>query len=152
MNASIVKKARLVAVAAVVALPGLAGCVPAGPFDVQTDPNSPASARVDALVAANTGYPRWEDFPPAPTDVPTAGQIAAQVASVKADSAALEAEVAAIDWIDETAAEVDAAIRARIDETAMEPVSVERSREEIEALAESLRQRATAPPPVPRRN
>ena len=150
MNASLAKKTRaaLTAAAATVAL---GGCLAMGPFDTETDQTSPVAARVDALVAANTAYPRWEDFPARPTDIPSAQVIRAEVHGLETAQAGLAADAAAIDWTMEEDPEVFAErIRAAVSAKAAAPVDVQRTQAEIEAFAEELRRRATAPPPVPR--
>lgn len=126
----------------------LGGCV-ATPFDTATDEASPVSARVDALVAANQDYPRWQDFPPAPTDLPGVTQIASEVAVLGVTRQVLTSEVGAMTWDEEDPAALAAAIRSRIDRSLAAPIAAQ-TRQEIEAEAARLRQRATPPPPIDR--
>ena len=147
MNASIRKFAALA-----LALGGagaLSGCV--GAFDPVTDPDSPAAARVDLLVAANREYPRWEDFPRRSEPLPAPEEIAARVDALEGASGDLAAAAARIDWQTTGDAEVYAeAARARVAAVSVDPVSAETAAE-IEAFARRARERGRAPPPIPRR-
>ncbi|WP_374274266.1 hypothetical protein [Brevundimonas sp.] len=148
MNARLSKKIALTTAGLTAGLALLGGCV-ATPFDTVTDEASPVSARVDALVAANREYPRWENFPPEPVGLPTATQIAAEVSTLGVTQQALSAEVDAIEWDTEDPAALGAAIQSRVDQTLAAPIAVQ-TREDIEAEAERLRRRATPPPPIDR--
>ncbi|MFC0632726.1 hypothetical protein [Brevundimonas balnearis] len=108
------------------------------------------SARVQALVDANRSYPRWADFPPAPTGLPSDVEIAAAVASQRAEQAALTRDVAAIDWSLEDPEAFAAATRERVDQTRVAPIT-QQTRETLDAWAEALRERGRAPPPIRRR-
>lgn len=126
----------------------LAGCV--GAFDAGTDAASPVAARVEALVAANRHYPRWEDFPRAEAP-PEPVQIAAQVNTLKVTGGALAGEAARIEWTltDDPAAFADA-VRARIDAAQVAPVTAD-TQAELDAFLAAARERGRAPPPVDRR-
>lgn len=110
----------------------------------------PVEPRVQAMIDANRAYPRWENFPAAPVDVPEPVQIAGQVNALAIGRSALESEVARIEW---TLADAEGWARAVTDRVNAVPVSPDaiRTREEIDAFARSLRDRGRAPPPVPRR-
>lgn len=108
------------------------------------------NARVQALVDANRTYPRWADFPPAPTGLPSDAEIASAVASTRAERAALSQEVAAIDWSLEDPEAFAAATRERVDSTRVAPIT-QQTRETLDAWAAALRERGRAPPPVRRR-
>lgn len=100
-------------------------------------------------MAANRTYPRWADFPTATEPTPLA-QIADRVAGLNTTNSALATEVAGIEW---TLADPDAfaaEVMRQIDSTPIDPTSAQ-TLAEIEAFAESLRQRGKAPPPVDRR-
>lgn len=147
MNAFLAKKAILLAAP----LFGLAagGCI--GAFDPATDPTSPLAPRVQALVDANRDYPRWEDFPAAPVDLPQPAQVAASVGALRTSSQELAREVSLIDWtLTEDPEAFAESIRRRIDATLVSPISA-RTAEEIEAFAAELRRRGAAPPPIDRR-
>lgn len=101
---------------------------------------------------ANREYPRWADFPPAPTDVPRPDVIAAEVAELDQTGQTLIAQAAAIDWTlsDDPNAWADA-VRSRVEGARMGE-SEARTAAEIEAFAQSLRERSEPPPPIdPRR-
>lgn len=149
MNGPLAKKSRAAFLAA--ALAALGGCVALGPFDTETDQTSPVAARVDALIAANRDYPRWQDFPARPTDIPSPDAIRAEVSGLSNSQAELAADVGAIDWaMDEDPNVFADRTRQAVDPGAAAPVDTQRTQAEIDAFAEELRQRGTAPPPVPR--
>ncbi len=125
----------------------LGGCV--GAFDPEADASSPLAPRVQALVDANRGYPRWADFPKSPTDLPTTVEVASRVNTVRATGGALAGEVSRIDW---TLTDPEAFARdmeARVAAAQPAPATVQ-TQAEIEALAERLRRRAAPPPPITR--
>lgn len=146
MNAHVLKKIVPPMAGLTGAFAMLGGCV-AAPFATSTDGASPVSARVDALVAANRDYPRWQDFPPEPVDLPSPTQIAGEVRGLGAARQGLTSEVDAMTWDEEDPAAVAAAIRSRVDSTLAAPIAVQ-TRQEIEAEAERLRRRAAPPPPI----
>ncbi|WP_292116163.1 hypothetical protein [Brevundimonas sp.] len=150
MNAHFSKKTRLWALIACLApLMGvLAAC--AGSFAPRTDPTSPIAPRVQALVDANRHYPSWENFPAAPTDLPAATQVAAQVGTLEDRGEALGGEVARIEWKLGDAETLAAETRAQVEAVPVSPDSL-RTQAEIDAFAQGLRDRAKAPPPVDRR-
>ena len=150
MNAPRPKKTRLFAacLAAVVVPACLGAC--ADRFAPKTDAASPLAPRVQELVDANRRYPRWADFPASPTDLPDPAQVAANVDRLDTQAGALGGEVARIDWTLENAEALAAETRARVGETPVSPDSA-RTAAEIDALAQDLRDRAKAPPPIDRR-
>jgi outer membrane murein-binding lipoprotein Lpp len=146
MNALMSKKMILIAAVAIVT--PLSGCI--GGSASKTEPVSPLAPRVQELVDTNRHYPRWEDFPAAPTDLPPVTQVASNVQRLQGDSATLTSEIARIDWTlidpEALAAETAAAVTSV-------PVSPDtaRTQADIEAFAQSLRDRAKAPPALDRR-
>ena len=150
MNAPRPKKTRLFAagLAAVVVPACLGAC--ADRFAPKTDAASPLAPRVQELVDANRRYPRWADFPASPTDLPDPAQVAANVDRLDTQAGTLGGEVARIDWTLENAEALAAETRARVGETPVSPDSA-RTAAEIDALAQDLRDRAKAPPPIDRR-
>jgi len=150
MNAHFRKRTQLKALSlCLAALPALLGaCAPA--FAPKTDPSSPIAPRVQALVDANRHYPSWENFPAAPADLPGATQVASNVRRLEGQGGALEAEVSRIDWTLKDAETLAAETRAQVDAVPVSPDSA-RTQAEIDAFAQSLRDRAKAPPPVDRR-
>lgn len=148
MNASAMKNPVLAAVVSGLLLTG--AC--AVPFQTQADPESPLSDRVQALVDAHREYPRWDDFPAAPTDVPQSEAVAAQVAGLERSGQVLDRTVAAIDWsLSDDPNAWAASVRNRIAGARMS-LGTARTADEVEAFARSLRERSEPPPPIdPRR-
>lgn len=142
MNASRLKKMT----AALTGL-GLSAC--AGSFVAETDAQSPLAPRVQQIVDANRTYPRWADFPATPTDLPQPVQLAARVNTLKVSGAALDGEAARLEWMLSDPEDFAAEVNRRIEATPVSPESA-MTLAEIEALAESLRRRSTAPPPIRR--
>ena len=140
------KKMILIAAAAI-ATP-LSGCV--GASASKTEAVSPLAPRIQELVDANRRYPRWEDFPAAPTDLPPVTQVASNVQRLQGDSATLTSEIARIDWTLGDAEALAAETRAAVNAVPVSPDAV-RTQADIEAFAQSLRDRAKAPPPLDRR-
>ncbi len=146
MNVFLSKKTILPAMTGLLLATG--GCV--GSFDPKTDATSPVAPRVQELVDANRTYPRWVDFPATPTDLPQPAQVATNVQALNADSGALASLVASIDWtLDSDPAAFIESISRRFDPARMGPIGAQ-TPEEVEALAERLRRRAAAPPPIDR--
>lgn len=150
MNALFCKKTKLHLVVLTVLGGGLtlSGCGAA--FSAKTDPNGPLAPRIAALVDANRHYPRWTDFPNAPQDLPPPTQIAANVRAMEGKGSALGGEVSRIDWTLDDAEALAARTRAQVGAVPTSPDSAQTA-EDIEALAQSLRDRAKAPPPIDRR-
>lgn len=147
MNVFLSKKIILLPLAALVATTG--GCV--GSFNPPTDETSPLAPRIQQLVDRHNRYPRWEDFPKASTDVPKPEYYAGEVAGLARTNQGLAEQIMGIDWQTSSDPEVfEAMIMRQFDPAAMAPLGPQSS-EEIEALAESLRRRATPPPPIDRR-
>lgn len=142
--------ARMMAVGliGVAGLAGLGAC--AGPFTAETDSLSPVAPRVQQLVDANREYPRWEDFPKAPTDLPQPVQVAARVNTLNESSGGLADEVSRIEWTLGDAAAFESGVASRIDAQQMAPVTAQTGAD-IEAYAQAQRERAKAPPPIDRR-
>ena len=133
--------------AAAIATP-LSGCI--GASASKTEVVSPLAPRIQELVDANRRYPRWEDFPAAPTDLPPVTQVASNVQRLQGDSATLTSEIARIDWTLGDAEALAAETRAAVNAVPVSPDAV-RTQADIEAFAQSLRDRAKAPPPLDRR-
>ncbi|WP_333591873.1 hypothetical protein [Brevundimonas sp.] len=147
MNASRLKK-MTAAVAGLGLGLGLTAC--AGSFVAETDAQSPLAPRVQQIVDTHRVYPRWADFPATPSDLPRPVELATRVDALNASSAVLDGEAARLEWTLSDPAAFVAQVNRRIQAAPVSPMSAQ-TQEEIEALAERLRQRATAPPPVPRR-
>lgn len=132
--------------AAVVMATGLAGCASGDPFQREVDPNSPLAARVEAVAAAPQAYPRWEEFPAAPTDLPPAADIAARVRTVETRGAELETAAAAIPWELSNDARWPAEARAAIDPRLARPAPPDAAARAAALRAELLAR--STPPPV----
>ena len=98
MNATLDRLAAPMRLASGLLLAGLCAACVASPFDRAADPSSPAAARVNELASANTAYPRWEDFPAEPTNVPTAADIRNGVLGLQASETRLNTQLAALQW------------------------------------------------------
>lgn len=138
MNVPLSKKMCLCALAAA----GLSGC--AGAFEADTDPASPVGPRVQALVDANRAYPRWEDFPAAPTGLPSAVEVAQSVNTLRVTGGALNGEVGRLEWTLQDAAAFEREMAARVAASRPAPATLQ-TQAEIEAFAQRLRDRARAP-------
>jgi len=108
------------------------------------------SPAVVALVDAHRTYPRWGDFPATPTDLPAASVVASQVATLNVTGGTLSGEVSRLEWTLSDPDAYAAAVRARVEAAQIAPATA-RTRAEIDALADELRERGRAPPPIPRR-
>ena len=126
---------------------GLSACV--GKFDPVTDASSPLAPRVQALVDANRTYPRWEDFPRSSDPVPPPAQVAQQVNTLRATGGALTNEVSTLQWQNGDPAALERDVAARVSATPVSPDAA-RTAAELDAYAQSLRDRAKAPPPIGR--
>ncbi len=144
MNVNLVKIV-LQPVAVVSLCVGLSACA----FDPPADPASPLATRIDSLVSANRDYPRWQDFPDAPVNVPDAASVRVAVSGLEASQGELGREVAAIDWELGDTEQFVTSIRQRLNADNVEIPTAD-TPAQIEAFAASLRERAKAPPPVDR--
>jgi hypothetical protein len=150
MNARDMKKMMrpMVTVAAVAGLAGsLGGCV--GAFNPETDASSPVAPRVQALVDAHRVYPQWADFPRSSEPLPQPAQLAQRVNTLRATGGALAGEVSALEWRNGDSAVFEREVAARVAATPIAPETA-RTAAELEAYAQSLRDRAKAPPPIRR--
>ncbi len=142
MNARAAKKMIVV-----VALAGAAaGCAGSGAAD---QARSPLEPRIAELVDANRHYPRWADFPAAPTDLPTDGQLAARVNTLRVTSGALAGEAARIEWLLGDPEAFEATVRQQVRAAPVSPDAA-RTQQELDGFAQGLRERGRAPPPVDR--
>lgn len=123
----------------------LGGCLAHDPFDAPIDQGSAAAERVDAATARSRPYPKWSEFPSAPTNVPQPSQFAARVQDVEAAEAELVRAAAGIEWTLSGTEEWAAAARALVDPDLSAPVSAQEAADS-EAFARALRERANPPP------
>jgi hypothetical protein len=128
-------------------LAALGGC--AVIMDPATEAASPVAPRIEALVDANRTYPRWADFPRSTGVLPEPIEVAARVGTLQGDGDSLAAAAARIEWMMEDPVAFTAEVNRRLDAQAMAPASIQ-TEAEIEALAEQIRRRGAAPPPIDR--
>ena len=124
---------------------GATGCVSA---PEAANPEATLSPRVQALIDANRRYPRWEDFPRVSAP-PPATEIAGRVSTVQNRGVVLASEAARIEWNLSDPEGFAREVSSRVDQSRVAPVTAQ-TQADIDAFAQSLRDRATAPPPVDR--
>lgn len=150
MNASPHRIESVAHLAVALALTGLvSGCMTYDPFNQSIDASSPAAHRVDAVTRADRPYPRWEDFPAAPQNVPTATDIRNRVLGLEAAEVELNRELAAIQWTltpDDGAPWAERTLN-RIDPRLARPARPDEAAEAL-AWAQRMRERAVPPPPI----
>lgn len=150
MNGNLMRIVSLMRGVALMGLIGaLTGCMAYDPFNQAIDPNSAAAQRVEALARADDAYPRWDEFPAAPQNVPTAADIRNQVRTLEAADAQLNRQIAAIEWtLDERDGDPWARrTRNRIDPRLAQPVDPDEMAEAL-SWARRLSDRATPPPAI----
>ncbi len=146
MNGHKTKKIRLrcMSVLIPVSVLGLCGC--AGIFEAGTDP-SMIQDQVQRPIQANRSYPRWDEFPRATIGVPGPAAIAGKVEILRSADRQLQLELVEIEWTLGDTEAFEAEVGARLSEMPVLSGPI-LSVPEIEAMAESLRQKGKAPPPV----
>lgn len=125
----------------------LGGCASSSVFDeVAVDPNSPAKAQIEAVLAKPGDYPSFGDIPAPPTDLPAAESFRTEVESQTLAGQAVRADTAPETWqLDASEAFAE---RARADTGDIRaPTDAEIA--ESEAFAAAARARAK-PPPSPK--
>lgn len=143
MNASLAKK--MIALSAVASGLALTAC---GGVASVSEPAA-LEPRIAALVAENRDYPRWADFP-ATTPAPEPVEVAARVNTLNVSGATLEGEASRIAWTLSDSETFARDVAARVAATPIAP-ETRATQADIDAFAQSLRDRGRAPPPVPRR-
>ena len=117
------------------------------PVTAVIDPPIERAPPVPAAPAnGNLTMPKWSEFPVPPKNVPTLGDIAAEVKAQTDRRQALDSEVAALTWDGDVAETFKAQTVARLDPEAYRPIDPALSTPEIEAFAAGLRRRAVPPP------
>jgi hypothetical protein len=133
--------ARFMGVAAAAAL--LSGCAGFRVASVKVDPNSPVAAEVSRVAGAEKTYPQFSDIPPAPTDVRPVrlyGQRAAQLEDARSQ---LDAATAPSTWTLNNTQGFTARARNQVG-----PDYNAATASQAEAFANTVRKRATPPPPA----
>jgi len=141
MVAAVRNKLIIVAFAAAAA----SGCMASDPFAPQTDPQSAAAASIAEATARTKPYPKWSDFPAAPTNVPQPSTIATRVAETEAAQAALVAAAAEIEWTLSDTQGWAASARSLVDPSLAVPAPADATAQ-TEAFAAEARAKATPPP------
>jgi hypothetical protein len=139
------RKAGLAAVALVAASATLGGCM-GDPFRAAVDPNSPAAAKVSAVMRENPPYPHWSEFPAEPTGVPTPADIKQRTASLQETQQAVLSQASQIDWTLSGTEEWAGAARGEINPNLAVPPAPS-SAADTEAFVRAARALATPPPP-----
>lgn len=146
MNVRTVKKSVVLSVLCLGGTACLSGCA----SNMAADMSSPFAAEVQSIVDSRTAYPQLADFPASPVDVPSPESIAQKVSVLETTQTTLASNVRGIEWQLNESPEVTAAeIRALLQNMPVDAPTAQ-TPAEIEAFAQSLRDRAKAPPPVDR--
>jgi hypothetical protein len=132
--------ARVFGVASAAAL--ACGC--ASPIaSAKVDPTSPIAGEVAKLATADKDYPKFSEIPPKPTDLRPARIYGERAQAVEAAAAKLDAATAPGTWT--LNATTSFAAKARADAG---PALGAPANGDTEAFANSVRKRATPPPPA----
>ncbi len=146
MNVRTVKKSVVMPVLCLCGMVSVSACA----SNQAANGQSPLAPELQALVDSRQSYPRLDEFPADPVNVPTPESVRSQVVALEGTQMALATSVQAIDWQNDADAEATAAeIRRKLDDMPVE-IPTEQTPAEIEAFAQSLRDRAKAPPRVDR--
>ena len=123
----------------------LSGCV-GNPFgDAQVDPNSPVAAEVARVANSNKPYPTFASIPAVPKDVRAPGQYGRDARAMTAARDDIEAKTAPETWqLTDTEGFAATARRDAGQEAAPTDTGA------TAAFANTQRQRATPPPPLPK--
>ncbi|UDF02307.1 hypothetical protein [Asticcacaulis sp. AND118] len=106
----------------------------------------PASAQDVGAPRVYDDFPKWSQFPPPPTDVPTPAQIRQQVVALKATAVNLQRTADALPWELKEPDAMAASAKAKIDPVLGAPVETGVDNAATETMAARLRARATPPP------
>lgn len=146
MNGRLVKNSFVLSMLCLAGTALLSGCA----SSAVSGTSSPFTSEVQSLVDSHQTYPRLSDFPADPVAVPNDESIRQRVVALEGSQTDLVSRVQGIDWqLDENAEVTAAEIRRLLADMPVEAPTVQ-TPAEIEAFAQSLRERAKAPPPVDR--
>jgi len=126
--------------------PASAGPAPAAPLTQSVTVTEPNMDALKPPAPPAMTMPRWSEFPQAPSDVPTVAEFARRVHAEEAARATLDSLGRAIVWETFEPAAIAAAASAQIDPSKLGPIDAEMTAQQSDALAQSLRDKATAPP------
>jgi hypothetical protein len=133
--------ARILGVASTAAL--LSACADFTVASVKVDPNSAIAPEVAKVAAAQKSYPKFSDIPPAPTDVRPPQQYGQRARDVVAAGAQLDAATAPSTWALSNTQGFTAQARRQVG-----PDLNAGTAADTETFANTVRKRATPPPPV----
>ncbi|MBS0296041.1 MAG: hypothetical protein JSR45_06995 [Proteobacteria bacterium] len=118
-------------------------------FAGKTDTTSSAAASVTRVEHMDLPYPRWSQFPAAPTNVPTPAAVSTEAKAVEADQVQLLGEASQLQWTlcctDAWAAQARSAI-----DPAMAVQAPPDAEAQTEAFAKAMREAATPPAQAPK--
>lgn len=123
----------------------LGGCATTAGVAPARPENAATGVVIDEAAIRRRPYPRWSDFPAAPTNVPVPSQFAARVADTEAARERLAAEASQIEWTLANSEQWAASVRALVDPALAAPVDANAAAE-TEAFAAAARAKATPPP------
>jgi hypothetical protein len=128
---------------AAVAAALLSGCAAGGIASVKVDPDSPIAPEVAQVAVANKAYPKFTDIPPAPTELRAPAVYGQRATELKTARAELDSATAPNTW---TLGGTQAFLgRARRDAG---PGYTPPGGSDTESFADTVRKRATPPPPA----
>lgn len=146
MNVRTMKKSVVLSVLCLCGMASVSACA----SNLDQDSTSPLASELQALVDSRKAYPRLDEFPADPVNVPTAESVRTKVVALENTQVSMANSVQAIDWqMDGDADATAAEIRRTLTEMLVEAPTAQ-TPAEIEAFAQSLRDRAKAPPPIDR--
>ena len=123
----------------------LGGCATTANPIAPSKPANETGVVIDDASIRRMPYPRWSDFPAAPTNVPAPSQFATRVAETEAARVRLAEAAAGLEWTLANTAEWAASARALVDPSLARPVTPEEAAA-TEAFAAAARAKATPPP------
>ena len=138
-------KSSLIAAALLAGSLTLGGCLAHDPFAPPTDPASAAAQQVNEAAARDMPYPRWSEFPAAPTEVPTAGEFAMRVVATEEARVILEAQARDLVWTLDDSEGWATAQRSLVNRELAEPAALD-ALAQTEAWAAAARAEAVPPP------
>lgn len=144
MNAG--DSSRAARILGVAAMAMLAGCVGDPIASAKVDPASPIAAEVGRVASASTDFPSFNEIPPKPTDLRPPRIYGERANELKVARSQLEAATAPNTWTLKGNT-TEFADRARADAG---PDLGPPANADTEAFADTVRRRATPPPPAKR--
>jgi hypothetical protein len=122
----------------------LSGCAAFGVASVQVDPSSPVAPEVAQVARSAKGYPKFSDIPPVPTDLRAPKVYGQRAQQLEAARAQLDAATAPGSWTLGNTQGFVAGARTEAGPNYTPPAGSS----DTEAFANTIRKRATPPPPT----